>query len=476
MNRVLTLALSLAVLAGCAAQQAARQRDARARAELIEVSRAMADIDAAERKGNMVAQRQKWSAAATQAPKNVVPRVLAAYAQGSGDDAWAAMRALATEFPDAGLPWVGMAAIYLKWGTLDQVDRTVAAALDDEPDNWLAVLVRAQADERRERWDPAAAAYRAALAIDPGNPNAHAGLAYVLRHAGDAAGAAAEAEKALEVAPDLLRAIVLRAELASDAGDLTKAAELWAAAADANPRDRGIRIRLAKLYADKKDVGGALGAWQAVVALKEDGESLVALAEAARAARDFKVEAKALERLTQIDPGATEWRRIAEIRLSGGDLEGAEGALRRALARDPKDPGANAQLGKLFLMKGMSQEAVELFRASGPASKDDLAALQSRLNVEKVSKGDATGLQKAIGALIERTYRKRLDESPKLSGALKLRVTVDKSGAATLVEVLEDSVHDNDVRACAYWNLRDAAYPASKPGRYSFAFALRPPR
>jgi hypothetical protein len=53
---------------------------------------------------------------------------------------------------------------------------------------------------------------------------------------------------------------------------------------------------------------------------------------------------------------------------------------------------------------------------------------------------------------------------------------VDAAGGATLVEVLEDSVHDDDVRACAVWNLRDAAYPSAKPGRYSFSFTLRPGR
>ena len=47
---------------------------------------------------------------------------------------------------------------------------------------------------------------------------------------------------------------------------------------------------------------------------------------------------------------------------------------------------------------------------------------------------------------------------------------------ASLVEVLEDSVHDDLIRASAYWNLRDAGYPKGKPGRYSFRFALRPGR
>ncbi|HUL60042.1 MAG TPA: tetratricopeptide repeat protein [Anaeromyxobacteraceae bacterium] len=476
MKLAATLALSLALLPGCMPPPSRAPREAKPRKDLIPVSRAMADVDAAELKGSTVSQRQRWSAEAAAHPKAVVARYLAVYAQGSGQDAWAAMRALASEYPDAALPWIGLEAIYLKWGTLDQVDRTAAAAIDQEPDNWIAVLVRARADDRRERWDAAALGYRAVLAIDPENPDAHAGMAAVLRHAGDAAGARAEAAAALQGAPGNFRALVLSAELAAEAGDLQKAAEHWAAAADASPRDRAVRIQLAKIYTEKKDAGGALEAWQAAVSIKEDAESLVALAEAARAAHDEKAEGRALERLTQIDPSAAEWRRIAEIRLAAGDMAGAEGALRRALARDPKDAGANLQLGRIQASRGQPQEAIESLRAAGDPGREDLAALQARLNVQRVSSGDAGAIQKTVGALIEKTYRARLAELSALSGAIKLRTTVDAAGAATIVEVLEDSVHDPDVRACAYWNLHDAAYPPNKPGRYSFSFRLRPPR
>ena len=61
---------------------------------------------------------------------------------------------------------------------------------------------------------------------------------------------------------------------------------------------------------------------------------------------------------------------------------------------------------------------------------------------------------------------------PTLSGDLKVRVTVTPTGEAKEVEVLEDTVHDPDVRACAYWNLRDATYPQNKPGRFTFAFSF----
>ncbi len=59
------------------------------------------------------------------------------------------------------------------------------------------------------------------------------------------------------------------------------------------------------------------------------------------------------------------------------------------------------------------------------------------------------------------------------AGRLELRATVGPSGAASIVEILDDTVHDQDVRACAYWNLRDAAYPKDRPGRFTFVFAFR---
>jgi thioredoxin-like negative regulator of GroEL len=161
------------------------------------------------------------------------------------------------------------------------------------------------------------------------------------------------------------------------------------------------------------------------------------------------------------------------MRLAANDVDGAEKAFRRALARDPRDADANAGLGRIQLRRGQVQEAVDSLRASGEAGKADLVALERRLNLDRVSRPDVTALQKAVQALVDRTYRARIVEVPSLAGELKVRVTVAAEGAATLVEVLEDSVHDPDVRACAYWNLRDAAYPPNRPGRFSFAFAFR---
>jgi tetratricopeptide (TPR) repeat protein len=445
----------------------------RPRPDLVPVARAMTAIDAAERQGDAIAgERQRRSAAAAAAPRDPAARFLAIYAQPRGEERWAELRALSREMSDSAFGQLGMAGVYVEWRTLDQADRAVAAALDREPDNWLAVRYRAETAERRGRLEFAAEDFRTVLSADPANPEAHLGLARVARAGGDAAAAAAEARAALEAAPGLFGAHALLAALAAERGDKVEAAARWARAVEASPRDREARLVLARLLRESGDARGAVEHWRAAVAIKEDAETLAALAEAARAAGEGKAELEAIERLSALDPGAAEWRRVAEIRLAAQDWDGAEKALRRALARDPRDAAANAGLGRVHLRRGAAQEAVEALRAAGDAGKADLSPLEKRLNLERLSRPDVKALQRAVQTLVDRTYRARLAEAPALSGSLRLRVTVGPSGAASLVEVLEDSVNDPDVRACAYWNLRDAAFPPNKPGRYSFSFAF----
>jgi tetratricopeptide (TPR) repeat protein len=464
------------LLAGCAAACATAggtREPVRPRPDLVPIARAMTDIDAAARRGDAIlGERQRRSAAAAAAPRDPAPRFLAIYAQPRGEDRWGEFRALSRELSESAFGQLGMAGVYVEWKALDQADRAIVAALEVEPDNWLAVLRRAETAERRGRLEFAAEDFRTVLSADPANPEAHLGLARIARASGDAPRAVAEARAALEAAPALFGAHALLGGLAAEQGDRAEAAARWSRAVEASPGDRDARLTLARLLRESGDARGAVVQWRAAVALKEDAETLAALAEAARAAADPKAELEAIEKLSALDPGAAEWRRVAEIRIASQDWDGAEKALRRGHARDPRDVAANAGLGQVHLRRGASQDAVEALRAAGDAGKADLAPLERRLNLERLSRPDLRSLQRAVQTLVDRTYRARLAAAPALSGSLRLRVTVGPSGAASLVEVLEDSVNDPDVRACAYWNLRDAAFPPNKPGRYSFSFAF----
>jgi tetratricopeptide (TPR) repeat protein len=440
--------------------------------DFVAVSRALTEIDAADRQGNLE-DEVRWAQSAEAAPEDAAAQFLAIAAQPSGDDRWNGFRDLSLQFQRTCLPWVGMARIYVSWRLWDQVDKSITEALQREPACFLAVRVRAEMAEARGRADDAVKDFQAVLAADPQNPEAHFGLARLARARGDLETAHAEAAKALEIARTLPGAWALLGDLSLELGEPAMAIDFWKGAVAQAPRDRAARVSLARLLAAQGDQPGAMEQWQAAVELKEDAESLAALADVAHACGDGKVEQKALERLTQLKPSPAQWRRVAEVRVSAGDLSGAERAYRRAQDGAPRDPATNLGLAKVYLARGEAQPAVEALRAAGPAGQADLSTLEKRLNLSRVAKGDTGALQKAIQALIDKTYRTRLAETPSLSGTIRVRVTVDAAGVATLVELLEDSIHDPDVRACAYWNLRDATYPTERPGRYSFSFTFR---
>jgi tetratricopeptide (TPR) repeat protein len=310
------------------------------------------------------------------------------------------------------------------------------------------------------------------LGADPANPEAHLGLARVSRKQGDLARAKEEARATLAVVPTHLGALSLLADMALDAGESAEAASLWAQIVEASPKDRKARLRLARLYraAGKPDL--ARDHLRVAMNMKEDPEVLGLLADAAKAANDLRTEIEAVERLSALNPSAGEWQRISEMRLASGDLDGAEKAVKKALANNARDPAANAVLGKIQLQRGETQEAIQALRIAGDAARAELSALERRLNLDRLSRPDVGLLQKAVQSAVDRTYRTRAAAVPSLAGDLKVRVTVNPAGEATQVEVLEDTIHDADVRACAYWNLRDAAYPQNRPGRFTFGFSF----
>ena len=467
----LALPLAAALVAACATPRAVREG---ARPDLVSLSRATVIIDQLDqRRGDeLLAERQQRSDTADRYRYDPRAQFLAIWAQPRGEDRWAAFRQLARTFPRSALGQVGMASVYVEWRTLDQVDRAVALALAVEPDNWLAVLYRGEAAELRERWEAAKADYAAVLAADPGNADAHLGLARMARRRGDAAAARGEAEAVLAAAPDHLGALGLLADLAHDAGDLAGAAAVEARIGESSPRDRDPRLRLARTYRALGKPDLARDQLRAAARLRDDAEVLGLLADAARAAGDGPAEAEALERLSALDPSSADWRRVGEMRLAAGDLEGAERALRRALARAPRDPAVNAALGRTHLRRGEPREAVEALRLAGDAGRAELAALERRLHLERLTASEPGRLEAAVQALLDLTSRERAAGAPTPAGALELRVTVNPAGQATGVELVADTVHDADLRACAYWNLRDASYPQNEPGRLTFSFSF----
>jgi len=472
---LLLAAFAMTPMAVGAAPSEARDPGSAARPlSLAEVSRGFTEVDEAVRQGTLGEQRSRWLAASATVPKDPGARVLATYALPRGDDSWAELQYLSEQFPGSAIPWVAMWRVYLDWGVLDQIDRSLPTARRAEPANWLIGLTEAMVAERRGQAEKASAGYRAVLVRDRDNVDAWAGMARMAQAGGDEEVARLAAEAALRLRPGHGPALRVLAVLAEGSGDQAGALTLYRQVVAADVRDRAARLTLARLLRQQGDAAGSRDQWQAALAIREDAETLVALAEAARLCGDTATEQKSLERLSALDPGSAEWRRIAEIRVQAQDLPGAERALRQAVAREPGEARNQLALGRLLAGSGHLDTGLAHLREAGQLAAADREAAERRINLKRLTTTDLAALRRAVGALIDTTYRQRLKVQPRLSGTLTIRVTTDAAGRAALVEALEDTLHDDDVRACAYWNLKDAAYPAQKPGRYSFSYTLRP--
>ena len=261
MRRTVLLAVAISI-AGCASPGTSSPRAARASSgdpstDYLSVSRAMTEIDAAERQGEL-ADELRWAQAAERATRDAAAQFLAVAAQPGAEDRWSGFRDLSLQFTRSPLPWVGMARTYVAWRTWDQAEKAIATALQRDPGCWLAVGVRAELLELRGKPDQAPPAdYQAVLKADPRNPEAHFGLARLARARGDLEEAHAQAAAALEGARTIPGAWAILGQIAEEIGEPGAAADFWRGAIEQAPRDRGARVALARLLTAQGDARGA---------------------------------------------------------------------------------------------------------------------------------------------------------------------------------------------------------------------------
>jgi tetratricopeptide (TPR) repeat protein len=430
--------------------------------DLVAVSRAMARVD-------LGAPPEAPAAGAES--KEAVDRFLALYALARDEQAWGAFRALADAHPK--LPWgsLGMARIYIAWGTLDQAKAELQRARAADSANWIAVLLGGAVEERGGRIPEAQADYLEVLRVDPENPLARLGLARMLFQAGDFGGAYREAKRSLDALPGQTAALSLLGRTAAALGKKDEAVGYFSLAASAAPRDPAPLADLAGARLAAGDAKGAVAAWKEAVSLEETLAYLKGLAAAAAQAEDLEAGSYAAQGIARLDPAtAANWRRLADLRLLQRDKEGAEAALRIAVERDPLDVQSRVTLGRLLLDRGQPLLAMAQFRAAGDAAHGERTDLERRLQVFPISRADPARIQRVVA---DRLDRVAVDAAsvPRPSGALVLRVTVGPGGEATEVAVVEDATHDEWVRASAYWNLKNASYP-DKAERLTFRFAI----
>jgi len=457
---------ALALLAAACATGASEVRGSEVPgADLVAVSRAMARVDL----GAPAAGADAGDQGA------VVSRYLELYAAPRDEQTWGSFRGLADKNP--GVPWgsLGMARIYVAWGTLDQADAELKRARAIDPSNWIAVLLRAAMEEKGGQSADARADYLDVVRIDPESPAARLGLARMLFQDGDVEGAYREAQRSLAALPGQTAALALLGQAAASLGRQGEAVDYLSRAAAASPRDAALRADLARVRLATGDAAGAVADYRAALKLQESLAWLRGLAAAASQAEDIDAEVFAAQGIARLEPGPAEnWRRLAELRLEQRDEEGAEGALRRVIERDPQDAQSRLELGRILLARGQPLLAMEQFRAAGDLARAERTALERRLRVFPISAADPARIQRVVAERLDRLVREDSSGATP-AGAIVLRVTVGAGGEASEVAVVEDTANSEWVRASAYWNLKNATYP-NKTGRLTFRFTLGTPK
>ncbi len=307
-----------------------------------------------------------------------------------------------------------LSASYDDWSA-GRVDRTKPAALiaiatavrlDDNWKDASNVLREAVRADRRDvaanlEWgtvllekhntSDAEVSFKAALEIDPDNPDAHFGLGRVaLEDRYDAAGARAQIARALAVNAAHAGALALRAELELDAEDFAAARADVAAIRRVNPRDPGAaRLEAtAALLLDDRD-GFARARQIDLDVHPHDGQFFAFVAEALSRQRRYEdARAIAAEGAAADPDNAACLSTLATTLLRLGEEGPGLEALQRAWRRDPYDL--------------RTYNLLDLFEKVIPTRYVTIASAHLRFRIEPATR---SAIEEIVAPFLEERYR-----------------------------------------------------------------------
>ena len=228
----------------------------------------------------------------------------------------------------------------------------------------LGDLLAAGLDHHRAgRRAEAAKAYRAALALIPGQPDALHLLGLLAHDQGDVEGAIERIAAAVAARPDV---VPFRTSLA----------RIVAATTDR----RALRRALARAHSRHPD--------SAIVSLE--------LGNACRQDRSYALAALAYEAALAADPTLRDAAlHLSAVELQRGRRDAATAALRAAVAHHPDDVGLQARFGNLLRAGGHLDEAVEVLSAVA-ARHPDQAGVGNDLGIALREKGRLVSARRVL--------------------------------------------------------------------------------
>lgn len=250
----------------------------------------------------------------------------------------------------AALTLAGVAAD--RQNDLAAAEKHFALAVRHAPDsaearnNYGAILLRLK------RPVEAAREFSAALAINPNQPSALINLAQIKLDANDLTAARQLFERAKATQPDaeILRSLlVISLQKSETARAEIEFGEYFALAAQS--KDRAARLETGRLLLERNLNRAAAQELAAALALDASNvETLVLLSQAFLSEKDVRAAGKLLE--SAIANGADDakiYAALAEVYKTGGYLENAIPAMRRAIEKEPDNEFLRARYGLLLV-------------------------------------------------------------------------------------------------------------------------------
>ena len=251
-------------------------------------------------------------------------------------------------------------------GQLAEAEQEYRAALLLDPQNPNIYVGLAYVLSRQKKWDEAAAAAREALRLNSDDYLGHTLLGFVLEWKGDLEGAITEYREALRLNPTSDFAHARLGAALTSKGDLDGAIREEREALRQNPNYAEAHVFIGNVLWIRHDSDGAITEYREALRLDpKNAEAHADLGAALAHKGDWEgVIAEEREAL-RLNPNDTKGHNVLGVALANrGDLDGAITEYREALRLNPNYAVAHAGLGSALEKKGDPRGALEEYRAA----------------------------------------------------------------------------------------------------------------
>lgn len=379
-------------------------------------------------------------------------------------------------------------------GDAAQADKLAASLAATYPQSAPALSLQGDALRGQQRLEEAAAAYQAALALQPSDAALRVRLAQMLAAQGQLDAARTALDEGLALPGGHAELLTAQADLLVAEGlnveRTAQAVQAYQAAQQINPAYWLASAHLAQLYLTQGRPSAALTLVEAAAQRWPQEASLQALRGEALAATGRRQDAIAAYRSALDLAGAAPARQaqlataLGELQLAAGSFDAAEQSFQRALASQADDVAARVGLARLYTQ--LAQRAAATGNSASPvatdASRFELArsALQTVLDAQPAHVAAQTALGDLYAAY-GRTddaisaYQAAVTSDPAQAGQAIARLSALYRSANRTEEALtffRQVLRDKPGNVAALRALSDAAVAAGQPQTAIEAFDL----